>query len=438
VSAGEIEETCGMSEIERIGARAGALLLAGLFVWGCASPAAGGDLARSSATRAPGSPAQAESAAAAVDSFGFDLYRRLALNPGNLVFSPASVAIALAMAEPGARGQTATQIDAVLHVSSSAVSADGFNSLDQALAGISGKYGDAEGRVREVKLTIANAPFGQKGWPIEQAYLDTLASRFGAGLRLVDYHNDRARAVKTINSWVKSETEGRIPELLGDLDPLTRLILVNAIYLKAAWQEPFDRQATANADFTRPDGTKVSVPTMSGTIGAVYAAGPGWRAVELPYVGGSMTMTIVVPDDMAAFEKDVDAAAFATITSGMKPATVQLTLPRFKTETKAGLETLLGKMGMPLALDAATADFSGITTAEPLFIGGVVHQANISLDEDGTEAAAATAVVMVAGATPARTDPVVFHVDRPFLFALRDSKTGAILFLGRIGDPSAN
>jgi serpin B len=250
----------------------------------------------------------------------------------------------------------------------------------------------------------------------------------------VDYRNDADGACRLIDDWVSEQTENRIPKLLDRLDASTRLVLVNAIYLKAPWQEPFSKEATVDTHFMRLDGTTVSVPTMSGAAERPYAAGDGWKAVELPYVGGSLAMTIVLPDDMAAFDKRLDAAGFAAITSALKPAMVDLSLPRFKTETKTDLMNVLAALGMPLAMDSDRADFSGITSDERLFITGVVHQANIAVDEDGTEASAATAVVMAAAtAAPALS----VRVDRPFLFALRDTRTGAILFLGRIVDPSA-
>lgn len=417
--------------------RISVLLLAGGVAWSCASPVAAGiGLATSSASRAPGSPAAATTAAFAIDAFGFDAYGKVAPADGNLVFSPASIAIALAMADVGARGETAAQMDAVLHVGSGAANGNGFGSLDEALAALSGNFRDAAGDEREVKLRIANAPFGQSGMHIEPAYLDTLGSGYGAGLRLVDYRNDADGACRLIDDWVSEQTEKRIPKLLDRLDSSTRLVLVNAIYLKAPWQTPFSNEATADADFTRLDGTKVSIPTMNDASEGSYAAGAGWQAVELPYIGGSLAMTIVVPDDMAAFEKSLDAARFAGIVSALKPSRVDLSLPRFKTETKTDLATVLAGMGMPLAMDPDRADFSGITSDERLFISHVVHQANISVDEKGTEASAATAVVMAAASgSPSAT--VTLRVDRPFLFALRDTGTGAILFLGRIVDPSA-
>jgi serpin B len=168
---------------------------------------------------------------------------------------------------------------------------------------------------------------------------------------------------------------------------------------------------------------------------ARYASGTGWQAVELPYVNPALAMTIIVPDDLAAFERGLSGKSFAKIAAALENADVNLTLPRFKIETKSDLSATLAKVGMPLAFDPGSADFSGITTQEKLYIAKVIHQADISVDEKGTEASAATAVVMAAGAMPG--GPVTMHVDRPFIFALRDTNTGAILFLGRVVDPSA-
>ena len=231
------------------------------------------------------------------------------------------------------------------------------------------------------------------------------------------------------------QTEQRIPELLaeGVLTPATRLTLVNAIYLKAPWQTPFFEGATEDGTFTRADGSTVEVPFMSTSASLPYASGDGWQAVELPYLGGSLAMTLILPDDLADFEQALTPDDLATITSSLADTQVALALPRFGIETKAELATILAALGMPTAFGDA-ADFSGITTAAPLLISDVIHQANIDVDEKGTEAAAATAVVMLEYAMPAET--VTVRLDRPFLFALRDVPTGAILFLGRVGDPS--
>jgi serpin B len=414
----------------------GALALVGAIVSGCAGQAAAIAEATSQATRATGSPSDATQAAAAIDAFGFDFYKSDLNSGGNAVVSPASIVLALSMAQAGARGETASQMDTVLHAAAEAGSGNGINSLGQTLAGLSGTFKDANGTDQQLTLRIANAPFAQRGLQLQEPFLDTLASKYGAGLRLVDFENDPAGACQLIDGWVSDQTEGRIPKLLDSLDSATRLVLVNAIYLKAPWQTPFDESGTKNAPFTRADGSQVSVPTMSLDLSeGSYASGTGWQAVELPYAGGSLAMTIVVPDDLATFEAGLDAARFSAITAALQPASVDLTLPRFKIETKSDLASALAQMGMPLAFDPDRADFSGITTQEQLYISKVVHQANISVDEKGTEASAATAVEIVASLAPARQ--VTLNVDRPFIFAVRDTSTGAILFLGRVVDPSA-
>ena len=424
-------------------ARLALLALVLVLAAGCsgagASPSAtpGIALAVAQVPRASASPADAANAASAIDAFGFDLLRRVAPSGTNAVISPTSIAIALAMAQAGARGETAAQMAAVLHGAGSGSGA-GINALDQALASRNETFRDPEGDQLTVALHVANASFAQAGMRIEPAYLDTLASRFGAGVQLVDYRRDPDAARVLINGWVKARTEDRIPQLLapGVLDAATRLTLVNAVYLKAPWQVPFDPESTAPAPFTRPDGSTVDVPTMSGGVRQLgYAAGAGWQAVELPYAGGSLAMTIVVPDDLAAFERGLDGPLFARIVGSLEQREVAIWLPRFSAATDADLVPALSALGMPLAFDPGTADFSGITADERLFISAVVHQANIDVDEKGTEAAAATAVAMAASAMPA--EPVTLRVDRPFLFAVRDVPTGAVLFLGQVVDPSA-
>ena len=339
------------------------------------------------------------------------------------------------MARAGARGQTAAEMDAVLRDLASDEHAGWLNALDQALASRSGTFEDLGGNALPVALRIANAPFAQRGMPLEPAYLEALAARYGAGLRLVDYVADTEGARQLINGWVSDQTEQRIPELLvpGVLTPESRLTLVNAIYLKAPWLEPFAVEATAPGTFTRADGSTVEVPLMAASAAMPYASGAGWQAVEIPYIGGSLAMTVIVPDDLAAFEAALTVDQLASITDALAETQVTLTFPKFSIETKARLADVLAALGMPSAFGDG-ADFSGITTAEQLVISDVIHQANIDVDEKGTEAAAATAVVMRATGMP--VEPVTVRVDRPFLFALRDVPTGAVLFLGRVGDPS--
>jgi serpin B len=398
-------------------------------------PEDGVRLAVADVPRASASPEDAAWAAAAINAFGLDMYRRVSAGADNVVFSPASIALALAMARAGAAGTTADEMDAVLYDVAADANAGWLNALDQALTGRSGRFQDSSGKPHDITLRIANAPFAQRGMTLREAYLEALASRFGAGLRLVDYVLDTEGARRLINSWVDEQTEHRIPELIvqGVLDPSVRLTLVNAIYLKAPWLTPFPDQATTSATFTRADGTTVEVPTMALTTSLRYAEGDGWRAVELPYVGDALAMTVIVPHELEAFEAGVDADGLAVIVDALADRQVALTFPRFGIETKVELADVLAAMGMPTAFSGA-ADFSRITDEASLYISDVIHQANIDVDEAGTEAAAATAVVMRETAEPG--PPIEMHVDRPFLFALRDVPTGAVLFLGRVGDPS--
>jgi serine protease inhibitor len=405
-------------------------------LYGCTGQAAANDVARSDASRAAGSAAEAKQAASALNAFGFDLYRTTTSAGGNEVFSPVSIELALAMARAGAVGDTASQMDSVMHAAYGSGNGNGLNSLDQALAGLSGSYPNPLGSQQTVSLHVANAPFAQRGYSLKQPYLDILAGRFDAGLRLADFAGDPTGSCKLINDWISDQTEGRIPKLLDGLDPLTRLVLANAIYMKAPWQAAFRPESTKDSPFTRIDGTKVTVPTMSLPLdSATYASEPGWQAAELGYVGGSLAMTLILPDDLPTFETKLDATLFDQITGALRSTPGELTLPRFKTETRIDLNETLAAMGMPSAFDTARADFSGITDQERLFISQVVHQANISVDEKGTEASAAT-VVAIAAASASPTNLVTFHVDRPFVFAVRDRNSGAILFLGRIVDPS--
>jgi serpin B len=411
--------------------------LLALVLAGCTGGGSGVSDIRLAAADVPhlgGSAQDAAAAGDAINDFGFDLWRAAAGGRSNAVMSPASVALAVAMARAGARGQTADEIDAVLRKLGSDEHAAWVAALDAALNARTGRFKDRAGTDQDVTLRIVNAPFAQRDYAIKSPYLEALASRFGAGLRLVDYKQAPEAARHAVNQWVAGETEQRIKELLaaGTIDTLTRIVLVNAIYLKAAWQFPFEVEGTAPASFRLLDGTAVDVPTMHLGESLPYAAGDGWRAVELPYVGDDLALTIVVPDDLAAFESTLNGRSFASVVSGLASRNVDLSLPKFGAESRLELTSALAALGMPTAFTDA-ADFSGITAEESLAISAVIHQANIDVDEKGTEAAAATAVVIRATSAPA--DPITLSVDRPFLFALRDLQTGAVLFLGRIVNP---
>jgi serpin B len=391
-----------------------------------------------------------------INDFGLDLLRRLD-SSGNLCASPTSIALALAMVRPGARGATATEMDAVLHGFGSTGQAGEIVALLQALASQT-SYDDSEwssddpqatpdhtGKLPAVELDVSNAVFSQKGMSLEQAYLDALSSGFGAGLGLLDYKKDPEAARLVINRWASDRTKGRIPEVLhpGDITEATRIALANAIYLKAGWSFPFDPKATKPLPFTRGDGTKLSVPTMALDRELLYTAGKGYRAVYLPLGGGrgSLSMTVVVPDNMASFAKGLTSATLDDLFN-RKTYDVALTLPRFSVDSRFDLSDVLAAMGMRSAFDWRLADLTGISQdpdAKPLYIQKVVHQANIDVVEQGTTASAVTVVIGATMGGGDETPPphVVFHVDKPFLYFIREGSTGAILFMGRIDDPSA-
>jgi len=442
-------------------------------------PTSGPDLAISAATRASADPAAAKTAASSVNAFGLDFFRQLLADSSqaqkNTVFSPTSIALALAMARAGAKGETASQIDAVLHTSGWEQLGPGLNSLSQALASRDGTWTDALNVEHSLALRIGNAAYGQQGWEIERPYLDAIAAAFGAGLHLLDFAADPEGARKTINAWVSDQTNGRIPELLSsdDINPSTLFVLVNAIYLNANWEWEFYESDTKPAPFTRLDGSRVEVPTMHRSAALLdihaipYASGAGWQATELRYrapEGSSqLAMTLVLPADLAAFEKTLTASKLGAITTALAaqwkgagkgvpcsgalagyagecyPYDLSLFLPRFAMETRADLGDALTALGMPLAF-GSSADFSGIHTPNEISISTAVHQANIDVNEKGTEAAAATALGGYGGTEqfpPRPLRQITLRLDHPFVFFVRDLETGAVLFMGQATDPSA-
>ncbi len=369
--------------------------------------------------------------------FGVDLYGVLARDEGNLVFSPYSAGIALAMTRAGAAGQTLDQMTAVLHADAGLD--EGLNAIDQALATRPGEYAWDDKKVT-LELATANQLWGQREFPFEDAFLTTLAAQYGAGMRLVDYKEAAEDARTRINDWVSERTQKRIPELIpgGVLTADTRLVLTNAIYLNAPWLHRFNADATAPAPFVRLDGSEVQAQMMHLSESLRYAKGSGYQAIELPYVDGSLAMLVVIPDAgrFDAVQSGLSAGLLDEVLKGLGDSEVQLALPRFEFRTQAGLKDALTELGMPVAFEGGKADFSRMSPeGKSLYIQDVIHEAFISVDEEGTEAAAATAVVV--GATAAPPEGVELTVDRPFLFVIRDTETGAILFMGRVLDPNA-
>lgn len=388
---------------------------------------------RSDAPRSSADLAATHDVRAAVDALSADLYRKLTREPGNVVLSPYSIGIALAMARVGAVGETASQIAAVLHADLGNDLSAGFNALDQALAERPGKF-TMFGQTLELELAVANRLWGQKDLDFERPFLDELARDYDAGVQVVDYKAAPEDARRTINDWVAARTREHIKDLIPPrvIDAQTRLVLTNAIYLKAAWRKRFNEAVTGT--FHRADGANVRAKMMrlSETLG--YGAGDDYQAVRLPYAGG-LSMILVVPSagKPDALERDLDGPMLRRVVNALSNTPVKLAMPKFSFRSKARLKDVLGELGMPIAF-TSRADFSGITNTEPLQIADVIHEAFIAVDEKGTEAAAAAAQVYTLSIVPLR--PVELTIDRPFLFLIQDDETGAILFMGRVSDPT--
>ena len=376
------------------------------------------------------------SGAAADEAFGADLYGQLP-SSGNLVFSPASIATALRLVLLGARGETADQIAAVLHLACPDEAGPGLRAGSAILRDLA---------AGDLTLRAPNTMWVQSGLPLEPAFTAALAASAAVTVRDADFRRAAERARQEINQFIAEQTAGKIRELLspGLLRDGTSLVLASAVYLKAAWARPFPAAATRDAPFRSAPDRQVMVPTMYVRTRLRYDRGDGYQAVGMPYAGSPLELVIVLPDgppgqpaggQPAAGLAGLAAGGLAALLAGLAPRQVSLALPRFRVTTGFGLRPVLAALGMPLAF-STQADLGGITTAQRLRIDEVVHKAYIDVNEEGTEAAAATAVVIRAMARLAAGDPPVeVIVDRPFLFAITDSRSGLPLFLGRVTDP---
>ncbi len=365
------------------------------------------------------------------NTFACELYQTLRVQSGNLFWSPYSLSTALAMTYGGARGLTAQQMAAALHFTLPQENLHpAMNALDLKLAARSSPKDE---EAAALKLHVVNRLWAQQGETFLPDYLNLTGRHYGAAVSLLDFQQ-ATQAAEQINTWVEQQTEDRIKDLVqpSDVQDAT-LVLTNAIYFKGLWQHPFEEKRTKDGTFTLLDGATITTPMMHQTENFPIATGEGFRALQLPYGEGDFALLIVLPDSgkFADVEKSLDLKALQGVVSGLRGKKVRLALPKFEFTSKFQLEDQLRTLGMILPF-SSRADFSGMNGQRNLFIGGVIHQAFVLVDETGTEAAAATAVPMLKAAAQPIED---FAIDRPFIFLIRDTKTGAILFMGRVVDP---
>ena len=376
-------------------------------------------------------------AAVAADAFGLDLYRRLAADGQDLVFSPASIAAALQLALLGARGSTAEQLAAALHLDQTDPAGGAEAGLRLLSEVIQTAAADAGPMLR-----APNTLWVQAGLPLEPSYTRQVQDVAAAAVEEADFSGAPQQARAAINELIAGQTAGKITNLLGRdaVTAATRLVLANAVYLKARWAFPFTATATRDAPFHPGDGAEpITVAMMHRTASLPYVRGDGYQAVLLPYEDLPLAMAIVLPDGpLAGLASQLgdDRAGLGPLLAGADRQSVAVALPKFRQRTSTQLIPVLRQLGVQDAFTDA-ADFTGITTAERLLIGAVVHQAYIDVDEQGTEAAAATAIGMRAMALRREPEPIPFTVDRPFLFAITDTATGLPLFLGQVTRPAA-
>ncbi len=369
-------------------------------------------------------------------AFALDLYARLRDRRGNLFFSPFSITNALAMTYAGARTRTEEQMRETLH----------FSISQPALHHVSAALNfelQANALQHENRLFIANALWGQRSYSFEPDFCDLLAETYDAPFNEVDFDQSPEAARAAINDWAEAKTKGCVKELIAKVTPLCRLVLTNAIYFLGKWKNPFDHAYTRSEPFTVKASLfsekKIQVPMMRQTDRFAYLEEPTFQALELLYVGEELAMLILLPKKigkLAELEAWLTPQNLDAWTAKLRPCKVQTFLPKFKINWNTELSDPLAAMGMPDAFSRDRADFSGIThDSDGLYIAKVIHNANVDVGEEGTEAAAATAVLMDTWSAP--PEPMtVFRADHPFVFLIRDCRTKIVLFVGRLVNPS--
>lgn len=380
-------------------------------------------------------PVAADNAAlvAANNGFACDLYGRLRMQPGNVFLSPYSLSSALAMTYGGARGNTAAQMAKVLHFDPQG------EQLHATFAGYQGGL-NAIQQKGEITLATANSLWPQRGYEFLPEFTKLCQTHYQAAPSPVDFANHTEEARTTINRWVEEKTHGKIQDLFkpGVLEPSTRLVLANAVYFKGDWAAKFDPKETRNEAFQLAGGTTIQVPLMQAQPQVAYRETPDLQVIDLPYAGGELVMTVVLPrkvDGLGALEAQLTAENLHAWTKEMRQQKVRVWLPKFTMTAEYSLGPTLTRMGMGDAFSPSRADFSGMNGKRDLCLGAVVHKTFVEVNEQGTEAAAATGVGI--GLTSlAPTEPVTFRADHPFLLAIRERTSGGLLFLGRVANPA--
>jgi serpin B len=385
----------------------------------------------------------ARAVAEADNRFAFDLYSRLAkdreYNGSNLFFSPFSISSALAITYEGAKGKTADEIQSVFYFpANDTIRRGGFAGLN---AGINS--GDPS-----YSLRTANALWAEKTYPFLADYTSTAERYYSANTTNLDFKTRPEESRITINNWVENKTEDRIKDLIpaGSIDPMTRLVVTNAIYFKGNWVKQFDKNMTEDTDFRTAPGKTVQVPMMQRTdedAVYLYAENNDLQMLSMPYentTGKKLSMIVLLPkrDNLTAAEASLSTDTLSALQQSAVSRRVMVYYPKFTLKTSYSLPDALGAMGMPTAF-TRNADFSGMDGTKNLYISDVIHQAFVDVNEEGTEAAAATAVIMKMAAAPGNPEPVpVFRADHPFVFLIQDDETGAILFMGRVVNPAGS
>jgi len=421
----------------------GALSVLAIFLAGCTAPAwPGPSIAGETPAPRPTITQSSPPLDAVVDAnnrFAFDLFNSLADDPeygkGNIFFSPYSISTALAITYEGAREETADEIRSVLHFPGNPTV------LRSGYAALIARLND---KVSAYTLRTANALWAEKTHPFIPDYIGIADRNYAAKTTNMDFIHQPEDSRLTINSWVEDQTEDMIKDLIppGEINPNTALVITNAIYFKGTWVKQFDPTLTRDADFMTGSGATVQVPMMQRTDDAAiygYAETDTFQVLEMPYDSGDgaeLSMLVILPreNDTAGLAQSLDSTTLQEIRKSLAYKIVRVYFPKFTMETKYFLPRTLSAMGMPSAFTPG-ADFSGMDGGRDLFITNIIHQAFVDVNEEGTEAAAATAVIMGKGAAPPEDYVPVFRADHPFIFFIQESETGSILFMGRVSEP---